>query len=168
MAVLKWLIAGLVGAGIGGAVWVGVGYFMNMEVSYIAIGIGLLAGLGVRRTMASDEVNPAAGIAAVAAALLVVALSKYIVARMQVDEILGQMLAAQVDVNPIDYVADEIITERIEAGQEVNWPEPAEGEDPELAEFAYPGRRPGGSKDTLGDKTGSRARGVRGSEARGT
>ena len=48
MSFLKWLAAGFIGAAIGGAVWVGVGYFAEAEVGYIAWGIGLLAGIGVR------------------------------------------------------------------------------------------------------------------------
>ena len=121
MSVLKWLIAGVVGAGIGGAAWVLVAYFANMEVGWIAWGIGLLAGLGVRKTMPADEVNPAAGVAAMAAALLVVAASKYFVVHLAVAEIFEPLAAQAEQAEPIMIVADDIAAEREQAGQPVNW-----------------------------------------------
>ena len=36
MNFLKWLLAGFIGAAIGGGVWVGVGYFAEAKVGYIA------------------------------------------------------------------------------------------------------------------------------------
>jgi hypothetical protein len=121
MSVLKWLIAGVIGAGIGGAAWVLVAYFAEMEVGWIAWGIGLLAGLGVRKSMPADEVNPAAGIAAVAAALLVVAASKYYVVHLVVGDILEPLAAQAEQAEPMMLVADDIAAEREQAGQSVQW-----------------------------------------------
>src|SRR5262245_62107297 len=120
MSVLKWLIAGIIGAGIGGAIWVLVGYFGNLEVGYIAWGIGLLAGLGVRRSMQPHEVNTAAGLAAVAAAFAVIAVSKYYVAHLHVENMLGNFVAHEPE--PQLLLAHEIVAEREAAGQPVTWP----------------------------------------------
>lgn len=138
MAVLKWLIAGTLGAGIGGGIWVLLGYFANLEVGYVAWGIGLLAGLGVRWKMEAQEVNAAAGIAAVAAAVLVIAGSKYIVVRLHVENLLGPILAAEERVDPIDYVAGDIVEERELAGEPVEWPEAEVDADGELIGAGYP------------------------------
>lgn len=36
MDFIKWFVGGLIGAAIGGAVWIAVGYFLEAEVGYIA------------------------------------------------------------------------------------------------------------------------------------
>jgi hypothetical protein len=144
MAVAKWLIAGTLGAGIGGVIWVLLGYFADVEVGYVAWGIGLLAGVGVRFKMESHEVNSAAGIAAVAAAMLVIAGSKYFVVRLHVANLLNPILAADDKMDPVELVAGDIVDERVKAGQEINWPEPEadakppEGEEGGIVVGGYP------------------------------
>ncbi len=94
MAFFKWLVAGLVGAGIGAAVWVAIGYFAEYEVGYIAWGIGLLAGIGVR-VGAGDTDGVGPGVAAVGAAVFSILVAKYLVISLS-------MNAAFADVGDID------------------------------------------------------------------
>ena len=61
-------MAGFIGAAIGGGVWVGVGYFAEAEVGYIAWGIGLLAGIGVRVVANEDDLGMMSGFAAILSA----------------------------------------------------------------------------------------------------
>ena len=97
----KWLAAGLVAASVGGAVWVGLSYFLNVEVGFLAWGIGFLAGLGVRWAAGeSDGFLP--GAAAVTAAIAVVAFSKYMAVSLAVNAMLGGFVAEE----PPDYARD--------------------------------------------------------------
>ena len=84
----KWLLFGVVAASVGGAVWVGLSYFLNVEVGYLAWGIGFLAGLGVRYAAGDDE-GFLPGAAAVIAAVGVVAFSKYMAVSLAVNAALG-------------------------------------------------------------------------------
>ena len=97
----KWLAAGLVAASVGGAVWVGLSYFLNVEVGFLAWGIGFLAGVGVRWAAGeSDGFLP--GAAAVIAAIAVVAFSKYMAVSLAVNAMLGGFVADE----PPDYARD--------------------------------------------------------------
>ena len=84
----KWLLFGVVAASVGGAVWVGLRYFLNVEVGFLAWGIGFLAGLGVRYAAGEDE-GFLPGAAAVIAAVGVVAFSKYMAVSLAVNAMLG-------------------------------------------------------------------------------
>lgn len=124
MSFLKWLAAGFIGAAIGGAVWVGVGYFAEAEVGYIAWGIGLLAGIGVRVAADEDDLGMMSGFAAIISASAVIFLSKYLVVSMLVNDAMGE-IPTDFEVTPNDMIvgiADEVVTEWETAGKPVNWP----------------------------------------------
>jgi hypothetical protein len=72
------LVAGLAGALVGAGVWAGIGIAMNVEVGYVAVLVGFLAGLGVKLGARNKR---GAGLQAMAAGLAVVGLvaAKYIV-----------------------------------------------------------------------------------------
>ena len=89
MDFIKWFVGGLIGAAIGGAVWIAVGYFLEAEVGYIAWGIGLLAGIGVR-AMAGNSEGAMCGIAGVLSAVGVVLLSKYLVISLHVNALIAK------------------------------------------------------------------------------
>ena len=97
----KWLLFGVVAASVGGAVWVGLSYFLNVEVGYLAWGIGFLAGVGVRYA-AGDSEGFLPGAAAVIAAVGVVAFSKY----MAVSLAVNAMFAGFVPGDVPDYAND--------------------------------------------------------------
>ncbi len=69
MSLLRWLIGGVIGAAIGAAVWAAAAIFGGFEASIIAIGVGFLAGLGVRF---SDSESDGFGPGAVAALCAIV------------------------------------------------------------------------------------------------
>ncbi|WP_437186116.1 hypothetical protein SH668x_003253 [Planctomicrobium sp. SH668] len=125
MAYFKWLLGGLVGAGIGGIVWVLLGYYANVEVGYIAWGIGLLAGLGVR-VLADSEHGIGPGIAAVTTATLVICVSKYVVISMllsnslQTDLLRSNFTLSEEE--EVALIASEIAQSQEEAGTAVKWP----------------------------------------------
>lgn len=118
-----WLLAGFLGAAVGGAAWVGIGYFTSYEVGWIAWGIGFLAGIGVRAAAGQDEGVPP-GLAAVTAAIAVVAASKFLVVYLLVEknmaeaeQLFDQMAVAEeegpgIDWDdaevPVSWLADEI------------------------------------------------------------
>ena len=125
MDYFKWLIAGFVGAAVGGAIWVAVGYYGEMEVGWIAWGIGLLAGIGVRVAAGeSDGVGP--GVAALVAAIAVVVISKYLVVSFAINAALA---GAFQDAGPptrddqITWVADQVVEEYEADEKEIAWPE---------------------------------------------
>jgi hypothetical protein len=138
MSFFKWLVAGLVGAAVGGAAWVLIGYFANYEIGWIAWGIGLLAGLGVRAT-AGQSSGVAPGLAAVTAAAAVVALSKYAVIAIAIHtEFEAQRPDFESEELAIVYTADELIdAEYVSTGKEVAWPEGVTWDDADT-EAEYP------------------------------
>lgn len=124
MDFLKWLVGGLVGAAIGGAVWIAVGYFLEAEVGYIAWGIGLLAGIGVRIAAGQND-GVMCGIAAVIAAVAVVLSSKYMVVSMQVDAVLADQsfeAFSFTDEDMIMSIASDKVLDYQEAGRQLKWP----------------------------------------------
>lgn len=131
MAFFKWFIGGLVGAGIGAAVWVAIGHFTGYEVGYIAWGIGLLAGLGVRALAGDENQGVGPGVAAVGTAVFSILIAKYLVIHLALGE-MDQIGQGPISRNSsITAMADEIIEESSE--QEFQWPEDEkvyEDEDP--------------------------------------
>lgn len=123
MNFFKWLLAGIIGATIGGAIWVAVGYFAEAEVGYIAWGIGFLAGLGVRLAADDSDVGAMSGIAAVLAASGIIVAAKYMVVSLLVGNAMAEM---DVDstLTPMDMIvgiADEVVAEWEAEGKPVNW-----------------------------------------------
>lgn len=137
MAFGRWLIGGLIGGLVGAAVWVAIGYYANAEVGYVAWGIGLLVGLGVRFAAASDgeEPSPVQGVLAAGIALVAILGAKYLVVDLLVNDVLdGDMALMADDVGANDMIvtyADVIVDEKVEAGEALKWPE---GKSVEVAE----------------------------------
>jgi hypothetical protein len=128
MGYFKWMLGGLIGAAIGGLVWVAVGYFLNYEIGYIAWGIGLLAGIGVSVAASDSDQGFSSGIAAVAAAALVIVVSKWAVVNLAIDKELAEAraMAGENSVSTEDMIAllaDEVVEEREAAGKPVTLPE---------------------------------------------
>ena len=73
----KWLLFGICSASIGGAIWVAISHFANAEVGYVALGIGFLAGVGVRFGAGDENEGFLPGVAAVIAAVAVILFAKW-------------------------------------------------------------------------------------------
>ena len=130
MQFLVWLISATAGAAVGGAAWVLLGHYANIETGWVAWGIGLLAGLAVRKVAGTLHCGAGPGMAALAGAFTSILLAKYFVILLAVNPLFA---AWQVSVdaftleNPglaIGAIAHEIIEEDYEAaGKPVPWPE---------------------------------------------
>jgi hypothetical protein len=130
MRIARWLVGGLIGALIGGAAWVAVGYFANAEVGWIAWGIGFVVGLGVRAGAGEDD-GPAPGVVAVSIAVLAIVASKYLVTSMSISRDFGDA-AISIEADPemmTARIADEIVEEYEAKGKEIKWPKAADDED---------------------------------------
>jgi len=68
-------VAGAIAAAVGAAVWAGIVYYAQMEIAWIAIGIGFLVGFAVRT--AGRGVTPKFGILGALLSLLSVVCGKY-------------------------------------------------------------------------------------------
>lgn len=123
MSVMKACGAGCVVGLIGAAVWAGVGHFLNLEASLIAIGIGWAVGF-VIGLVAADEASVVTGAAAVLITVLSIVGGKWAYIEMGVSEALGEVDVA-LDFDREDVLAKyatDIADEREADGQRLNWP----------------------------------------------
>ncbi len=134
------VIGGLIGGGIGAAVWAVIAYFTGLEIGWIAWGVGLLVGIGVAIGNKGEGSIPAGALAAVLATLSVLG-GKYAMVRMVMpdeEELVASSVAALDDEElVVSYIADEVVQEFESEGKPVAWPE---GEEPfqAAAEGDYP------------------------------
>ncbi len=132
------MIKGLAGAAIGGLagalVWTLIGYFLNVEVGWIAWGIGALVGFGMAKG-AEESTNTMTGVIAAVIALVTIAGGKYAVVYLQVDKALAEAMASADSQLTMDDVkvalADQVVEEFTQEGKKVEW---AEGMTLETAE----------------------------------
>lgn len=117
MAFVKWLVGGLAGGAIGGVVWVLISHYLNFEVGYVAVLIGVLTGLGVRMSSRYDAMKPTrtqSVLACLVAAAMVLG-SKYVVANLALDKELANVRVAQNElVDAIDEEARQQAAQRQE------------------------------------------------------
>lgn len=145
MPFVKWLIGGGIGAVVGGLVWVLLGYYANVEVGYVAWGIGILVGLGVRFAAHLDNIAESEfqGVVAAAIALFAVIASKYIVFYLLVGSAIGTVLdeASAIDSNDdgilMTMMADQVVDEFEDRGRTMRWPA-GQGRDTAVEEADYP------------------------------
>lgn len=106
-------------AGVAGALaWAAVAYFVNLEVGYLAWGIGLLVGYAV---LLAEGRGPIAGAAAAAITIVSLLAGKY----LSVELLVQKEMAAVQPVNEelvVSYVADEVVADYESAGKPVAWP----------------------------------------------
>ena len=124
------MVKGLAGAAIGGLagalVWTLIGYFLNVEVGWIAWGIGALVGFGMA-TGAEDNTSAVTGVIAAVIALVTIAGGKFAVVYLQVDKALTESMESGEGKLTMDDVkialADEVVEEFTQEGKKVAWPE---------------------------------------------
>lgn len=146
MAFVKWLIGGIIGGAVGGLVWVLLGFYAEVEVGYVAWGIGILVGLGVRFGASIDgqEESAAQGIVAGAIALASIVIAKYIVFQLVIGSVsstLQDEFASVLSNDDSLYVrmADTIVEEKTAAGKSLRWPPGMSVEDASEPEHYPPG-----------------------------
>jgi hypothetical protein len=119
---LRGVIGGLIGGIVGAAIWAAITYFTNMEIGWIAIGIGFVVGLGVR-VLAGEEVGAGLGVMAALIAVVSIVAGKYaaielMLARDVADETAMAVTAEQFIVENADVVVGEWEAD----GKTVAWP----------------------------------------------
>lgn len=125
MGVAAGLAAGLVGAG----VWAAVAYYANVEIGYLAWGIGLLVGIAVAKGAGTR--SPALGLTAVVITALSICGGKLLVIDILLDRELAQAAAEADELAPSDFdddamvarAANQLIASREAAGDTIVWPD---------------------------------------------
>lgn len=124
-----WLISGLVAGVVGAAVWAGIVYFTGYEIGFIAWGMGVLVGFAVAAG-AQGKGSAGTGIGAACIAAASVLGGKYAVTHLMVsDYFTGEGAEEFAEMAVVDEeflvseIADQLIEQREEAGETIEWPE---------------------------------------------
>lgn len=135
-ALIGAVIAGLVGA----AVWAALAYYANVEIGWIAWGIGAAAGFGAAVGAKGDADAMTGGIA-VLAAVGGILLGKFGAVHFAVEkELQSAELTTAMQVTDEDMIvtyADQVVDEWVAANKTVKWPEGMDKENAS-AEVDYP------------------------------
>ncbi len=147
MTLLKMAIVGALAGVIGAAIWAAIGYLTGLEIGWIAWGIGVLVGIGVRlvgtqevatfdkvqRRMVRSRVGaegPLAGAVAAVMAVVSVLAGKYALVHLFLSTPAASIEEYLVDDAMISSIADQIVIEYQSEGKPLAWPE---GVNPEEA-----------------------------------
>jgi hypothetical protein len=139
MNLLKMAIGGAVAGLIGAAIWAAIGYFTGLEIGWIAWGIGMLVGIGVRlvgsqeiayfdktqRRMVRSRVGaegPLAGMVAAVLAVVSVLAGKYALVHLFLSAPAASLEDYLEDDTMISSIADEVVVEFESQGRAVSWP----------------------------------------------
>ncbi len=123
MKYFKWLIGGLLGGAIGAAIWAAVTVTTQREIGWIAWGVGILAGLGVRMAAGEDDGVPP-GVLAAVIALASVAGGKFLAVHFLIEKVVAEAGVPQIsDQDVTAGIADEVVGEMVEQGKTLKWPE---------------------------------------------
>ena len=117
-------IGSTIGGVIGALVWYLISIYANLEIGWIAWGIGALVGFGAAKG-AGGECSPATGALAVAVAVLSIVGAKYAVAVVGVAEVMAGSDAPIEGEYAISYMADDVVIEFEEEGRSMDWPDGA-------------------------------------------
>lgn len=117
-------IGSAIGGVIGAFVWWAIATYANLEIGWIAWGIGALTGFGAAKG-AGGEASALTGGLAVVVALLSIVGAKYAVATLGIAEAMETPMAPIEGELAISYVADDVVLEFEEEGRSVEWPEGA-------------------------------------------
>lgn len=134
MNLIKGLMGGMIAGVIGACAWAAITYYANVEIGYLAWGIGALVGFAV--AAASSGGGAAAGVVAVLITILSICGGKYVGSYWAIDKIFAEFNDTEnwTEENYIAAVANDVLTEEQSAGNYVDFEfsEDAEGKD------AYP------------------------------
>lgn len=125
--------AGIVAGLIGAAIWAAIAYYANMEIGWVAWGIGALVGIAMAAV--AQQTGPALGAAAVVITILSIVGGKYASVQVALSAALGDdseiFAAYESEEFLITFLADEEVVRQQQNGGIINWPA---GVDPEMAE----------------------------------
>ncbi|MCH7791248.1 MAG: hypothetical protein IID31_03070 [Planctomycetes bacterium] len=123
VSLLMGTVGCLIGSAVGAAAWAAVAYYLNFEVAYLAIGVGVLAGGGMM-IGARGHAGASTGAIAALAAIVAILIGKYIVVSYVIDEYVRDAdIAVVTDQDVTVNLADRIVYRRQEQGEVLNWPE---------------------------------------------
>lgn len=138
---------GLAGAGLGAVVWIGVGYATGYELGILAVLVGIACGIGAALG-AKGRAGTMGGVIAGLCTIIAIVGARFVLTEMTLDKMLREAMADQGEGIPgpedgefwTGFIADHIIDERVQAGEEVEWPESAMFDDFEDEDIAaqYP------------------------------
>lgn len=119
----KTVLAALVAAAVGAAVWAAIAYLANIEIGWIAWGVGALVGFAVAAV--SGERSMHFGLIAVVFTILSICGGKYAAVQLEIHKAIGDSNWEQQYDSPefmVSLLADDLIVARMVADQPVNWP----------------------------------------------
>jgi len=135
MSFNRALIFGSITGVAGATLWAAIAYFANLEIGWLAWGIGLAVGLACVK--GAGYGSRLIGMSAVVITLLAILLGKYAAIELQVNDEFGdpevliqESIATLNDETLTSYVADTLIEDLVQKGENVEWPA---GVDPEYA-----------------------------------
>lgn len=124
-SLIKSIVAGLVGGAVGAAIWALIAYQAHVELGWIAWGVGVLVGLGVRLGAAGDT-GPATGLIAAVIAAASVAGGKYATIMVLADDATAAVnseIDQLSDEAIFGFLVDEVVVEFEAQGRKLDWPE---------------------------------------------
>ena len=110
MSLFKWLLGGVSGGAIGAVIWIVVSHYLNAEVGYIAWGIGILTGMGVRMASRYDGTPPTTAQSVVAA---MIAVSMVLGAKFLVTSITLEQWVAEQGLSEPGEMVNEVSPEEV-------------------------------------------------------
>jgi hypothetical protein len=139
MSVIKMAVGGAIAGLVGAAIWAAIGYFTGLEIGWIAWGIGMLVGAGVR-VVGSQEIayfdktqkrmvrsrvgaeGPLAGAVAAVLAVVSVLAGKYALVHLFLSAPAASLEEYLEDDAMISSMADQVVIEYESQGRTVSWP----------------------------------------------
>ncbi len=137
MNIAKGAGAGILVGILGATCWAMIAYFANLEIGYLAWGIG--AAVGIVVSVAASESNPILGLIAVLITAASICGGKYVIVETQIQSALSEIdIDTDSDIEEtvgdeealISYIADDIVVAKEAEGKTYAWPE---GIEPEYA-----------------------------------
>ncbi|MEM7781995.1 MAG: hypothetical protein AAF939_13155 [Planctomycetota bacterium] len=131
------IFAGGVAGVLGAVIWAAIAYYANVEIGYIALGIGFLVGVAVAAT---GKNSATAGVLAVVITCVSICAGKYASIELSIQKAANDFAASTDVISDEDLIsglADKIAEDREDAGEEIAWPEVNDDSEVELPLSTY-------------------------------
>ncbi len=103
MNLIKGLMAGIIAGVVGALLWAGIAYYANVEIGYLAWGIGALVGFAI--SAASSGGGAAPGLAAILITVLSICGGKYVGSYWMMEEVFSEVANIGADWTDTQYVS---------------------------------------------------------------